>query len=61
MKHLANRAQMKKPRSIYIVCNGYKGRPRKPLAVCRICRRRLACSSFQDYLQPSLPFRFKAG
>ena len=46
------------PTQTYIECSGFKGRPRKPVKVCRQCRRKQKCRAFQAYLQPELPFRF---
>uniref|UniRef100_A0A6M3KZ54 Uncharacterized protein n=1 Tax=viral metagenome TaxID=1070528 RepID=A0A6M3KZ54_9ZZZZ len=38
----------------YLVCNRRKGKPRKPVAVCRKCDRRGKCKDFQRWEQRDL-------
>lgn len=38
----------------YLICPFNKGNPRKHIAICRKCRRKLRCKPYQDYIQPGL-------
>lgn len=40
----------------YVFCDQQKGRPRKHIDVCFVCRRRKKCKTFQDFIQNGLPF-----
>jgi len=43
----------------YLLCTRHKSKMKKPVSICRKCRKRSGCKSFQKWEQPELTMRLQ--